>query len=409
MKRNKMRLGALGAAAALTAMSIAPAMGAEVVSQSSASAITIGVAGEGGDSGRVTATNDGSGEEKTGETNPPVSVLAPQDLLNLGVLAQDAAAQVQDGDGISAACAGVAGDGGSVAEIGDSNCIFPGQPVGIDIANLDLTGTIVINPDSALAPLGALAQPLHDQALAVITAEVAAALAPLASTGLNGTFGAIQARCNATPGQANGSATLVDTRLFLTVGDEEIAIATIPANPDPNTKVITDLDEVLAQVVQGVQQTLQESLEGQLAPLGDPLTQAIEEQIINNLVAQVADGLQPIEENILDITLNKQSSDGPGHIDVTALDLQLLPAAQEFSDSSLVDLQIANVTCGPNSTLAPAPQPEATPDEDLPEIPTVVDSGVSGGAGNPALVAGLLMLMGAAALVGYRRLLPAGK
>ena len=144
MKRNITRIGALGAAVALTALGIAPAMAAEVASQASASAITIGIAGNAQDSGRVTATNDGENETVEGETNPPISVLTSQDVLNLGVLAQDATATVEGEDGVSAACAGVAGDGGAVAEVGDSDCITPGQPIGVDIANLDLSETIVI-------------------------------------------------------------------------------------------------------------------------------------------------------------------------------------------------------------------------------------------------------------------------
>lgn len=409
-----MRLGALGAAAALTAMSIAPAMGAEVVSQASASAITIGIAGNGTDSGRVTATNDGSGETKEGQVDPPISVLQPQGLLNLGVLAQDAAAQVQDGDGVSAACSGVAGNGGAVGEIGDSNCIFPGdQPVGVDVGNLDLSDTVVINPQSALGGLSEPVQLILGPILEGVTPQLQAALEPLASTGLNGSFGAVEARCTATPGAATGEANLTDAQLRLTIGDQSVVLATLEQNPAPNTEVLVSLDEVLNPIIEDIEQTLRDSLEGALAPIADQVLPEIREQVITNIVGQISDQLGPLQDNILSLTLNKQTSTGPGHIDVTALDLQVLPAAAEFLDASLVSLQLANVTCGPNSTLAPQPggpgPVEENPDEELPLIPTVVDSGTTGGANSPAFVAGLLMLMGAAAMVGYRRLLPAGK
>src|SRR5690606_21042182 len=112
-------------------------------------------------------------ENVEGESNPPVGVLVPQQLANVGVLAQDAAAQVQDGDGVSAACAGVAGEDASLVEVGDSDCIIPGdEQVGLDVANLDLSDTIVINPESALAPLSDPVQQLVGPILEALTPEL---------------------------------------------------------------------------------------------------------------------------------------------------------------------------------------------------------------------------------------------
>lgn len=406
---NKLtRLGAIGAAATLAAMAAGPALAAPLVSQASANALTLSIAGNLADTGTVTATNDGTGETKEGETTPPISVLGNQQLLNAGVLAQDATAQVDGTDGVSAACAGVAGEGASVAEVGDSNCLTPGQPVGVTIANLDLSGSVLINPESALGELAAL-NPVMDQVLGPITAAVTEALAPLGEVGVIGTLGAVEGRCVATPTAASGSANIVDTKLSLLLAGEQVDIVELPVEPAPNTKVLTGLDVVVTEVIDALETNLQNTFDGQLAGLTE-LTEQVQANVVDTLVAEIAPQLAPLEENVLDITLNKQSVPAPGAIEVTALDAQVLPAAQEFADASLVGAEIGNVTCGPNGVVAPAaaaPEPApAAPEEELPEVPTVVDAGLAGGSNGPAdtAVAGLLALTGLAGLVGYRKL-----
>ena len=138
MKRTAVRLGAATAATALVMLSSAPAHAA-TVSQASASALQIGIGGTPAEvTGEVVATNDGTGETVTGETNPPVSVLQNQALANVGVLAQEATARVAtNGEGNSAACAGVAGNGGAVVGVGESQCITPGDPVGTASGSTD--------------------------------------------------------------------------------------------------------------------------------------------------------------------------------------------------------------------------------------------------------------------------------
>jgi hypothetical protein len=79
------------------------------------------------------------------------------------VIAQNATAKIENKNGVSRACSGVAGDGAVVADVGESNCLTPGDPVGVNIANLDLTGTVAVNPESALGPLYPVLQPIMDQ------------------------------------------------------------------------------------------------------------------------------------------------------------------------------------------------------------------------------------------------------
>ena len=307
-----------------------PAAAAAPVSQASAQGLTLAIAGSPLSTGTVTATNDGKGETKTGVTNPPIDVLENQDVLDIGVIAQNATAKIENRNGVSRACSGVAGDGAVIADVGESNCITPGDPVGINIANLDLTGAVLINPTSALGDLAPILNPVLNQVIAPITQAITDALAPLESTGLTGTLGAVQSRCVANPSSAEGTANIADTKLQLDIAGNKVDLVEFPANPNPNTKVLTDLDEVLDALIDALRVDVNNTLNGLLAPL-QAIIDPIQDTLVDRVVAQIADQLGPLEENILDATLNKQvTSEGGKKVEVTALDLKLLPAAQQF-------------------------------------------------------------------------------
>lgn len=413
MKRPMLGAAALATAGALTTLTFAPAFATHTVSQADATALRLSIAGTPADSGTVTATNSGTtsaDEVKTGETQPLLGVLGNQDLIDTGVLLQDANALIQGQDGVSTACAGVAGQGGAIVEVGDAGCITPGDALGLNIANLDLTGAVLVNPESALGALSAL-QPVLADVLAPVTAALVEGLAPLADLGIGGTLGAVDAFCRAVPGSATGGAHLVDTQLALTLpGMDPIVLANLPANPAPNQKVVTDLNGLAAMLASAIKTNFATILDEALADVTNPLlTTLLEELIVETILAELDSALDPVltelEAGLLDITLNKQSSNGPGHIEVTALDVQLVGAARDFLDSALVELEIGNVNCGPNSRIHPPVTPE-NPEE--PEVPTVVNSGLEGGAadeeaGKAIVAGGLLALAGAAGALGYRR------
>lgn len=409
MKHVLVRAGALLGATTMATMAMGPALAAEVVAQAEANALTVAVAGESSGSGTVRATHDGGKLTKTGDTEPPVSVLQGQNLLDVGTLAQDATAGLDGRDGVSAACSGIAGDGASVAEVGDSACLEGGDNVGVSIANLDLSDTVVINPETELGSVlsGPLA-PLEDQVLGPVTQALVAGLAPLDQVQVGGTLGVVEARCEAEPGRADGSANIADAQLTAVLGGETLVLANLPVNPPPNTKVVTDLDVVANAVVEGVETNLETALDGLGAGLV-LLTDEVQAQIVDTLVAEVSDQLAPLEENLLDLTLNRQVRPAQGHIEVTGIDLRVLPAAAAELGAPLVSAQIANVGCGPNARVAPVAQDGEPAPSDLPEVPTVVAAGVDGpDEGGPgasgALVAGSLVAAGAAGLLGYRRL-----
>src|SRR5690349_3166968 len=112
-------VGALGLGLLATSPAVA-ATGA----QAGANAVTLSIADQGGQgSGTFTATYAHGHETTSGTSTPPFSDPSGQKNLAGGVLAQEATAR----PGFSAACAGLAGDGGSVVNIGNSSCLRPGN------------------------------------------------------------------------------------------------------------------------------------------------------------------------------------------------------------------------------------------------------------------------------------------
>lgn len=356
------KAGALSAAATVGMMATAPAMAAAPVAQANATALTLAVATNPADSGTVVATHDGNSESVEGQANPPISVLDNQRLANIGVLAQEATATVENRDGISAACAGVAGEGGSLAQVGDSWCLTPGEtPVNVSIANLDLSGVELIDPESALAPLAELNVPV-EQVVGPLTKSISEGLAPLGDLGISGEATAVEGRCTAEPGSAQGSARIVDGHLVLTAGGEQVDLVDLPVNPPANTKVLTNLDVVLATVLDALRTDLENTLDGALKDLG-AVPQAVKEQVVDTLIAEIAPQLAPLEENILEVTLNKQ--DGTADtVEVTALSARVLPAAQEFAGDALVSLDLGRAECGPNARTTAAGPGDGDADED---------------------------------------------
>ena len=405
MNISARHLAVLAGAGLLTLSVAAPGYAATTVAQASANALTVSIAGNGSGSGTVTATHDGSNEHVQGQSNPPIGVLKGQGLVNVGVLAQEATAGVTDGAGHSAACAGVAGEGGSVATIGDSSCLEPGQPVGLTFGNLDLSSLVVFDPDSALAPLNQATDPVIQAAVGPITQQLSDNVtAQLGDGGLvASTLGVVEARCvsNKASG-ASGGTTIVDGKVSATFGGQSVDLLDFPVHPAPNTHVVTGLDKVVNLFIEALRTDLNNTLDGQAAPLAAALD-PIQEQIVDGVIAQIAPQLKPLEDNVLSATLNEQSRPTAGAIKVTAIDLQVLPAARQQLGSSLVAANIANVTCGPNGQVV-APEHHSTP---LPAVPHAIDSGVAhrpSGDSDPLLTALSLLVATAVGWVGYRGL-----
>lgn len=449
MNRNLFKAGAFAGVVSVAALAAGPALAAAPVSQARANGLNIQLAGNKLISGETLATNNGKqaghGDVRVDNTLPQVAGALPgTNVAGVGVVLQDAWA---DKDGNSAACAGAAGQGSGLVSVGSKPCSVKGnQTATLDLASLDL-GNLVADPSSivgqilnAIPGINGIAGTLQDTLVGQLTSTLSSTLG---NVGLNGSLGAVAGMCSATPDSATGSATIADSHLGLTVGNQKFTLVDFPANPDPNTHVLTNLDKVTQVVLDAVQTQVENLLAtplqdipndgtplGQLAallkalPLVD-LTGALSDalkllipnlqnSLITPLVKALQPLLQPLEKNVLDITLNKQPVPQKAKtFETTALDLQVLPALKQFTGgSSLVGGTIGHVICGPNSRLgAPSespspsnsPSPSKTPSN---HIPTNVDSGMGGNShANEILaaVAALLALAGAGGTLAYRR------
>ena len=430
MNRRLLRSGAVIGAITVSALAVAPAFGAAATSQATAQSLQVSIAGNTAVSQKVTAKNDGTTETKSNSSTLPTlaSILPNTNLLGAGVAPQQAGA---NNDGTSFACAGVAGTGsaGALVSAGKSSCDIDGKPLTLDLANLNL-GNVLLGDGAITTALNGIPgidtilQTLGLQ-LTDLVGKISAQLkpTPLGEITIGGALSAIEGQCTANPDAAKGTTKLVDTSggsnqtpIAVTLPGVQgpIVVANLPANPPPNTHVLVNLDTVTQTLVTALTTEINTALQGQLANAGlGAALQTIQDKLLVPLVAQLQPLLQPLQQNVLDITLNKQSTGDAGRsVDVTALDLQALPAAKQFTGSSLIDAQIGHVTCGPN-TRATAETPAKGGNADspkLPDVPTVVDAGLAGHQDHTArnvlgATAALMLLGGTAGLLGYRRML----
>jgi hypothetical protein len=359
--RSHVRLASVIGAATVSVIAMAPAMAAAPVSQSGANAVTLSVAGNENGSGDVIARNDGSKETKTGDATPPLSVLGGQQVLNAGVLAQEATA---GSDGTSAACAGFAGNGGSVAQVGNSRCLNPGTPVSATLGSLDFSKLVVADPKSALKDLNQVTDPVLSQISGPINKAVTDVRAQFGNPGLVAGFGAVEGRCTAAPGSASGDATLANAKVTLQLPtgapQSSITLLNLPVHPKPNTHLTTNLSDVLDLISESLKTDLNNSIDGAGAPL-NALVDAFQANIVKAIRDQVEKNLAPLEQNLLDVVLNRQIRTGNDSIKVRALDLSLVPAAAPQLGASAAELQIGNAACVPNGRVAAARAPAAAP------------------------------------------------
>lgn len=380
--RTTGRLLAAGGVLVLTGLAAAPASAAAVVSRADANALTVSIAGNGQGTGTVEATYDGQ-ERVTGATQPPAAPFS-QDFVDLGVLTQQATA----GDGSSAACAGVAGRGGGIVQIGDGSCLTPGDTVRGSLSDVGL-GALGLEPPEQL-PIPAELAPLLDAVSggraeldAILTTALGGVDEAVGPLGLALRFDAIEGRCRVDDGSPSGSASITNASLVLSGGGQEIKAVELPANPAPNTEVTTDLSEVVALVLDAATTQLEQGLNGATGPLAeaiDPYTAQIVAGVKSNLDGQLA----PLRDNLLSVVLNEQRRPTDDSIEVTALHARVLPAAAEAVGASLADVQVGNANCGPADRVpAEAAAPPAKK-KAVPELPTAVSAGVEATPGATA-------------------------
>ncbi len=323
IRTHLLRLGATATAAAVVTVSAGPALAAEPVAQASATGLRLTIASTPTDSGTYTVTNDGKKETATGSNEPAISALGGQSFIQAGTLSQDAGTVIRDEKGFSAACAGLAGDGATLVEVAEGGCLVPGQNLDLNAGTVDLTGIQILG-DQFPQELQDALQPVLDPLLAGLTTALQTVLdGGDIALGLN--LGAVQSFCTAQPGSADGDTDITDATLDATLGGQSFNLVTLPTNPPPNTRVVTDLGVVVQSVLDALRTQFETAIDGALGPLTAVIDGA---EVLAEALEQVGEALAPLEENVLEITLNKQERPSSDSIEVTALDLHVLPAAE---------------------------------------------------------------------------------
>ncbi|HEY6931774.1 MAG TPA: hypothetical protein VI452_00125 [Marmoricola sp.] len=418
MKQFLARAGAAVTAAALIGLAAGPALAAGSVAQASANAIDLTLLGNEQSTGSFTATNDGTHESTSGRREPTIGVLTGQQVLQAGTLGQDASALVHHRRGVSAACAGLAGDGATLVGVGSGLCLRGGENLSLLAGQVDLSNVQLVKSELLQGvdqQTQAALQPVLDQVFPALSDALNQALAQ-AKSGVTLDADAVQAVCRASRGSASGHADIANAGVNADLGGTPVRLVDLPVNPPPNTDVLVDLHKVLDAVLDGVRTDLTTTLDGQAAPLKQALD-PIQQQLVDNAVAQVDKQLQPLSDNVLKIVLNEQSHPTTDSVKVTALDLQVLPVAEQF-DQTVAHVRIGNVTCGPNGEAAAPPPaaPQAHPRHHAKvSVPRVIPAGEAtapetvpaAGAHTPLVAAGslgaLLVASGVAGAAAYRR------
>lgn len=416
MKRVLVRAAAAAAAVLVTGMAAGPAMAAGTVSRASGNAVQLTLLGNTQGTGTFSATNDGHREHTSGSNQPALTLLRGQDLVSAGTLFQDATAQVAGHTGTSAGCAGLAGDGATLVAIGDSRCITPGQNLQLDLGKVELAKLVanvnIVDNEQLDDALAGPQQQLADKLSPVLT-QLNAALdeagSQLGDAGLFLAADAVQGVCHTSGGTASGSADLahVDLYAVLPGQPEPVYLAKLPVDPAPNTRVPVQLDSLLDAVVDALKTNFAAIAQGNLSAL-DQALDPVQQQLVDGAAAQIAPQLKPIGDNLVNLTLNEQSRPAAGSIAVTALDLNVLPAANEQAGMTVFNLKVGNVTCGPNGAITEAPTVPRTKPQAHPRVPRSIPAGeadVPGGASRLATAGlGVLLLASAGAgIVTYRR------
>jgi hypothetical protein len=284
---------------------------------------------------------------------------------------------------------------------------------------LDFSELILVDAGAEAAQLTD-AQKTLVEALAPLTDEINTAIGQaqnqFGNPGLVAGFGAVEGRCTASPGSASGDATLANSKVVLQLPtgapQPSITLLKLPVHPKPNTHLTTNLSDVLELILDAVSADLNDSFDGALEPVDDSLVAPLKANLVKGVRDNLEENLAPLEANLIDVVLNRQTRKGNNSIRVSALDLSLLPAAAPQLGASAASLQIGNADCGPGRGPVVA-RPQAAPPK-AKGLPTGVSAGYASAPGSNsqgddhttvmALGAFALLMTAGAGFVTVRRL-----
>lgn len=299
------------------------------------------------DTGRYTATYNGKKTVNSGTNKPALPLLASdQQLLSVGVFAQDAAAALQNGTVYSGACSALAGKGATLVAIGDgSSCVKPGEAVTVNLAELDLqklgaTTDYLLNDESKSVhvKLG----PVND----LVQTVVSGVLTKVGGLSVGVDLDAAESTCMAQGTKFKGKTQLKNAAVTVNVpGKGDIKVADLPANPKKNTTVVPDLSPVTDAVLGRVDTLLQSGLKSKIAP--GVLDVSIRIDLIEHIKEQLAVLLKGLETDLVKLTLNKQDKTAKS-LEVSALDINVLDAVKKVGAPTAAKVAIGTSTCGTN-------------------------------------------------------------
>ena len=299
------------------------------------------------DTGRYTATYNGKKTVNSGTNKPALPLLASdQQLLSVGVFAQDAAAALQNGTVYSGACSALAGKGATLVAIGDgSSCVKPGEAVTVNLAELDLqklgaTTDYLLNDESKSVhvKLG----PVND----LVQTVVSGVLTKVGGLSVGVDLDAAESTCMAQGTEFKGKTQLKNAAVTVNVpGKGDIKVADLPANPKKNTTVVPDLSPVTDAVLGRVDTLLQSGLKTRDGLAG--LDVAIRIDLIEHIKEQLAVLLKGLETDLVKLTLNKQDKTAKS-LEVSALDINVLDAVKKVGAPTAAKVAIGTSTCGTN-------------------------------------------------------------
>lgn len=299
------------------------------------------------DTGRYTATYNGKKTVNSGTNKPALPLLAgDQQLLSVGVFAQDAAAALQNGTVYSGACSALAGKGATLVAIGDgSSCVKPGEAVTVNLAELDLqklgaTTDYVLNDESKdfHVKLG----PVND----LVQTVVSGVLTKVGGLSVGVDLDAAESTCMAQGTKFKGKTQLKNAAVTVNVpGKGDIKVADLPANPKKNTTVVPDLSPVTDAVLGRVDTLLRSSLKTENGLAG--LDVSIRIDLIEHIKEQLAVLLKGLETDLVKLTLNKQDKTAKS-LEVSALDINVLDAVKKVGAPTAAKVAIGTSTCGTN-------------------------------------------------------------
>lgn len=304
------------------------------------------------DTGRYTATYNGKKTVNSGTNRPALPLLqGEQQLLSVGVFAQDAAAALQDGTAYSGACSALAGKGATLVAIGDgSSCVKPGEAVTVNLAELDLeklgatTDYLLTDQSKSIhVKLG----PVND----LVQAIVSGVLAKVGGLSVGLDLDAAESTCLAQGTDFTGKTQLKNAAVTVNVpGKGDIKVADLPANPKKNTTVVPDLSPVTDAILGRVDTLLKSGLENEFTP--DDMGISIRIDLIEHIKEQLAVLLKGLETDLVKLTMNKQTLNKQAgtakSLEVSALDIKVLDAVKKVGAPTAADVAIGTSTCGTN-------------------------------------------------------------